>query len=74
MEDSKAVGAVRLSENNKYTLYLRGDFLENIGIYSFWSYRRQFKTEVEAITYFKRSYAQGVIVAFEELPLLSAPI
>lgn len=74
MEDSKAVASVRLNDNNKYTLYLRGDFMENLGIYSFWSYRKQFKSEVEAITFFKRSYAQGCIVPFDQLPLLSAPI
>ena len=68
MLDSKAVAAVQKNLNDRYTLYIRADYIENLGIYSFRKHLKEFATERDAMLTFKKLYPMGNLVPFDDLP------
>lgn len=67
MLDSKAVAAVKKDLNDKWTLYIRADYIENLGIWSFRKHLKQFDTEQKAMLEYKKLYPLGQLVPFEYL-------
>ena len=67
MLDSKAVASVIQAPHNRFTLAIRQDFEENLGIYSFTVLRKTFESHAQALVYFKTNYPQGVTIPFEDL-------
>lgn len=68
MLDSKATASIKQAPNGVYLLYIRENYIENLDIYSFRKHLKQFKTEHDALMYFKKTYPMGVIVPFDDLP------
>lgn len=67
MLDSKAVASVKTAQNGIVTLFIRTHYIEDLGIWAFRACLKTFKTEAEALTYYKKTHPQGVIVDFTEL-------
>jgi hypothetical protein len=69
MLDSKAVASVKLGIDGKWAIYVRANYVENLGIYSFFKHQKRFDTELKASLEFKKLYPLGILVPFDQLPI-----
>ena len=67
MLDSKSVAACLERTPGVFTVYVRGDYLENLGFYGFTRVLRNFASLSDAIKYFRTTYPLGRLVDFDDL-------
>lgn len=65
--DSKAVISVHEYKPGVFTLCVRQDYMENLGMYAFRRLANTFKEPRFALAYVKANYPRAVIVAFDHL-------
>ena len=67
MMDSKAVAAIKQTSPGVWTLYIRVNYIESLGIWSFAKHLRDFNTGLEASLFFVKTYPQGRLIDFDDL-------
>lgn len=66
--DSKAVASI-VAKPTHVCLYIRHAQTSAEALHSFYRVQRDFKSVGEALTFFRKTYPQGVLVDFEALRL-----
>ena len=67
MLHSQAVASILRNDSEQFIVYVRQDFEENLGFYSFIEIRKRFPTYAAALIWYNKAYPQGKIVPFAQL-------
>lgn len=65
--DSKAVVSIHEYEPGVFTVCVRKDYIENLGLYSFNRLINRFDSPRDASVYIKNTYPKAKIVPFDKL-------
>ena len=68
MLDSKAVASIKRDLNDKFVLFIRANYVENLALWSFRRHLKTFDTERAAQLEYTKLYPQGTLIPFDDLP------